>query len=172
MMHYETILLARLGEITLKGQNRRRFEQRLIKNMRYRIEKLGDFKIQQSQSRIWIEPLDARATDAIETAQEIIRKVFGVVGVSIVRRFPSDWEYLKKAAADYVSDLLQQRAYRSFKVETRRGNKQFPLNSQEISREIVAQFSSAIISFEWMSKRQILFYTSKSAKRCISMSIE
>ena len=47
------VLLARMGEITLKGLNRGAFEIQLKSNLKYRLKKFGDLKIYQSQSRIW-----------------------------------------------------------------------------------------------------------------------
>ena len=50
------VLLARMGEITLKGLNRGSFEIQLKSNLKYRLKRFGNLKIYQSQSRIWIEP--------------------------------------------------------------------------------------------------------------------
>ena len=52
------VLLARMGEVTLKGLNRGSFEIQLKSNLKYRLKKFGNLKIYQSQSRIWIEPKD------------------------------------------------------------------------------------------------------------------
>lgn len=133
---YDEIILARLGEITLKGLNRRRFEQRLMKNMAHRLRKLGAFQINQSQSRIWVVPADASAAAGIEPAMEIATDVFGIVSASVVRRFDCDFEMLKHQAVDYVRDALHPVPGTRFKVETRRGNKQFAMSSQAISAEI------------------------------------
>ena len=55
---YEEIILARLGEIALKGMNRGKFEGQLMRNIKWRIRDLGKFEISQSQSRIWIRSND------------------------------------------------------------------------------------------------------------------
>jgi len=52
------LILARIGEITLKGMNRTKFEQKLIGNLKRRLRLLGSFSINQSQSRLWIEAAD------------------------------------------------------------------------------------------------------------------
>ena len=50
------VILARMGEVTLKGLNRGSFEIQLKGNLKYRLKRFGNLKIYQSQSRIWIEP--------------------------------------------------------------------------------------------------------------------
>ena len=52
------IILAYQGEMTLKGLNRSKFEARLAKSIRYRLEDLGKFKVTQAQSTVFIEPLE------------------------------------------------------------------------------------------------------------------
>lgn len=136
--NYDIILLARIGEITLKGQNRHQFEKTLIRNMTRRLKKIGNYKVERSQSRIWVNPLDAEAMDNIERALEIVTQVFGVVSASEVRRFPSDMDELCAQACDYVETEIFPVRGMTFKVESRRGDKQFPLQSPQISAEVGA----------------------------------
>ena len=135
---YENIILARIGEITLKGQNRRSFERTLMKNMARRLKRLGQFSIHQSQSRIWVEPKDEAARGETERALQTVTEVFGIVSASPVRRFSGDLETLKAQAGDYVEREIQPRAGQTFKVETRRADKHIPLGSMEISAEVGA----------------------------------
>lgn len=137
-MEFDTILLARLGEITLKGQNRRRFEQRLMKNIRYRLKQLGEYEVTQSQSRIWIDPTDDAAKEHLDEAVNVLTDVFGIVSASVVRRFESDLDLLNQQAIDYVLEFLKTKSVQTFKVESRRGDKRFPLNSQQISAAVGA----------------------------------
>lgn len=133
---YQEIILARLGEITLKGLNRRRFEQRLIKNLAHRLRHFGSFEVTQSQSRIWIVPQTPEAAARIEEAMHTVTDVFGIVSASPVRRFDGGLDELRRQAVAYVRDEIKPRKGMTFKVESRRGNKQFPLGSQDISAEI------------------------------------
>lgn len=132
-MEEKDVILVRMGEIALKGLNRRKFEQKLIKNIKYKIEHLFSFKIYQSQSRIWIEPKESVSLKQLQKALSLILDVFGLVSVSIVRQFQVDMEILKHQLAIYLPTVVDTKKAIRFKVETRRGNKQFPIQSQELS---------------------------------------
>ena len=148
---YDRILLARIGEITLKGMNRHKFEEQVIRNMRHRLNELGAFTIKPSHSRIWIELgnsqgksiqpstpdlLDASDDELLRVALERVKDIFGIVSVSPVRRFPGGIDEIERQAIDFVSELLADGQPQTFKVETRRGDKSFPLESPEISERI------------------------------------
>ena len=134
---YQKIILARMGEITLKGLNRGKFEKTLLKNIRYHLQQLGAFRVSQSQSRIWIEAAQsASLPDDLEPILQQVAQVFGIVSVSPVWRFDGDMIQLEKMAVTYVRSLLADGCPRSFKVETRRGKKRFGLTSPEISAKI------------------------------------
>lgn len=141
MSQVQDILIARLGEIALKGLNRGKFEQRLISNLARRLKPLGSFQIHQSQSLIRIEPVSEQAD--LDAALELCCKVFGLVSVSKVKRAEVKEEDLLPFAYRYMKEKLEQEPPRSgkkwkFKVEAKRGNKKFPLTSPEISSQIGA----------------------------------
>ncbi|MDD2533652.1 MAG: tRNA 4-thiouridine(8) synthase ThiI [Eubacteriales bacterium] len=154
-LEYDQILLVRIGEITLKGMNRHKFEQQVVSNMRFRLRDLGHFNITPSQSRIWVE-LDTDDTESgfkeNSTRQlaviERIKAVFGVVSVSPVRRFSGDIKTIENQAIAYTKQLLADGHSRTFKIETRRGDKRFPMDSMEISNHIggllASQFSDLL----------------------------
>ncbi len=138
---YRTILLARMGEIALKGLNRGKFERQLMDNMRWRLKEYGAFSIVQSQSRIWIEPKDSKPDilEDKEIAEQVLNAVtlvFGLVSASLVRRFNGDMEDIKKQAVQLTADILAEHDYKTFKVESKRGNKRFPLASPEICMDV------------------------------------
>ncbi len=135
------MIMVRIGEITLKGLNRNKFERRLISNMRRRLERLGQFTITKAQSRIYIEAME-RSAD-LEAAMQAIQPVFGVVSVSPVWIFDGSFDDLLKQAVIYVGELIQDQTGKSFKVETRRGDKRFSLTSMEISSEVGHQIMEA-----------------------------
>ncbi len=134
---HQALFLARIGEITLKGLNRGKFERRLLDNLKRRLRPLGEFQITLSQSRIWIEQDNAARPIADLPARDLvlqaITSVFGIVSASPVWRFPGGLAELKNQAVLFMSEVLADGRPRSFKVESRRGNKQFPLTSPEIS---------------------------------------
>ncbi|MDD2214535.1 MAG: tRNA 4-thiouridine(8) synthase ThiI [Oscillospiraceae bacterium] len=129
------LILARMGEITLKGLNRGKFESRLMKTLRRNLHPVGNYEVFQSQSRIWIKPKDEPSREAIPQAIEAARMVFGLVSVSpaVSSLQPADTAGLLTGAVAFVRDYLQQHpAARTFKVEAKRGDKRFPWASPQI----------------------------------------
>ncbi len=147
---YRTIILARMGEIALKGLNRGKFERQLMDNMRWRLKEYGAFSIVQSQSRIWIEPKDVNpdVLEDKETAELVLNavtQVFGLVSASLVRKFSGDMETIKEQALKLTEDILAEHDYKTFKVESKRGDKRFPLASPEIcAREEMYVYSEKV----------------------------
>ena len=131
------LLLVRIGEITLKGLNRGRFVARLIGNMKRRIKNLGEFSIEQSHSRIWIHSLSGNPL--MKEVAKRLSSVFGIVSISPALEFEPDWETLVRVVEDYAKDILAGAGKRTFKLETRRVNKEFPMSSYEVSSELGAR---------------------------------
>ncbi len=128
------IILVRYGEIILKGLNRPVFEDKLIGNIKSAILKAGDAKVLKSQGRIYIEP-QVEDYDFDYALQKITR-IFGVVSVSPVLKIETDYEQIKATALKVAADLISQHGYKTFKLETKRGNKRFPMQSPEISADV------------------------------------
>ncbi|MBP5181320.1 MAG: tRNA 4-thiouridine(8) synthase ThiI [Clostridiales bacterium] len=136
------VILARMGEVTLKGLNRGRFESQLMGNLRYRLRQFGKLSIFQSQSRIWIEAKEEGNPyfENDEAAKELmvaVTQVFGIVSVSLARKFEGDINDIDYNAKEYVASYLEQNpSFKTFKVEYKRGNKSFPMNSPAICEEV------------------------------------
>ncbi|HHV29673.1 MAG TPA: tRNA 4-thiouridine(8) synthase ThiI [Clostridium sp.] len=128
------VILVRYGEILLKGLNRPVFENKLINNIKRAIHKLGKVSIIKSQARIYIEPEEENYD--FDEALSLLSKVFGIVSVSPVWKIDSSFESIKEYSLRMVKDLIKREGYKTFKVETKRGNKRFPMDSPEISREL------------------------------------
>ncbi len=130
------IILVRYGEILLKGLNRPVFEDKLIKNIKRALYGLGKITVKKSQSRIYIEPEypDYDFDDAIER----LKKVFGIVSLSIASKVETNFDVIKESVLEIVKNVKEKNNFKTFKVETKRGNKSFPMMSQEISCEIGA----------------------------------
>lgn len=122
------IILIKNGELALKGLNRRTFEDMLIKNMRRRLEPVGKFRFTVAQSTIVAEPEDEQ-TD-LDEAVERIGKVFGIAGFSRAAAVEKDMDVILRSAEEYLAPQLL--TARSFKVEAKRSDKKFPLNSPQI----------------------------------------
>jgi thiamine biosynthesis protein ThiI len=130
----KNVILVRYGEIVLKGLNRPLFEDILIKNIKKSLLGMGKINIVKSQARIFIEPEDGNY-DYI-SAIERLRRVFGIVSVSHVKKTETDFETIKKCSIETVRKILKSAEYKSFKVETKRGQKNFPMKSPEVSAEL------------------------------------
>jgi len=130
------IILVRYGEIALKGLNRPVFESKLIKNIRKALFGLGKIEVVSSQSRIYVEP-ESEDYD-IDDALSRLSKVFGIVSVSPVWKVNTDFEEIKEYALKLAQNLNEKKGYTTFKVETKRGNKSFHMDSPEINRELGA----------------------------------
>lgn len=126
------ILLIKNGEIALKGQNRHTFEDALMKNLRRRLKPLGAVDIKKAQSTMVITPLD-EAFD-FEEAVTRVSQVFGVVAFSRACVAQKDVTDIKEKTVTYLADQLN--AAKTFKVECKRSDKQFPLKSPELAREL------------------------------------
>jgi thiazole biosynthesis/tRNA modification protein ThiI len=132
----DKLILVRYEEIFLKRSNRNVFENRLIKNIRQRLENMGEVHVTCSQSRIYVESPD----DDFDLAEAVerLKKVFGIASMSIVHRVPTDFEIIKASAVGIVADLLSRYNHKTFKVETKRADKSFPLSSPQVSAEVGA----------------------------------
>ncbi len=126
------ILLLKLGEVVLKGLNRRSFEDKLTSNIRRRLVHYGSFRVYSKQSTVYVEPQDG-ACD-MEGAFAACRQVFGVIAVTPARPCPKDKDAMFHCAKNYLDREL--RAANTFKVETKRADKKFPMNSMEISQYV------------------------------------
>lgn len=126
------IILVKLGEIALKGLNRRTFEDILIKNIKRKLYKFGRFEVVSSQSTIRITPLSDDVD--LDDVADAVGKVFGIVAYSRACVTEKDLETIKFSAAEYLEQELSD--VKSFKVESKRSDKKFPYSSPEISREV------------------------------------
>ena len=131
-MNNNEILLLKLGEVVLKGLNRRSFEDKLMSNVNRRVSKCGNFRVYSKQSTIYVEPKDDECD--IEAAFESCKKVFGIIAVSKALPCEKDIQKIISAAKEYLAD--EMRAAKSFKVESKRADKTFPLTSIQISQQV------------------------------------
>ena len=126
------IILLKQGEMVLKGLNRRGFEEKLMGNAKRRLKKFGPFQVYTRQSTTYVEPLDGSCD--FEGAWEAMGKLFGAVGLCRARACAKDKDAIVDCAADYLGDKLL--AARSFKVESKRADKAFPMTSIQISQYV------------------------------------
>ena len=126
------VLLCKYGEIVLKGANRSYFEDMLCKELRKRAKKCGNFEVLRAQSTVYIEPQDDFCD--IDAMLCEAQKVFGIVAIARAYVCDKSLEAISEAAREFIAPEI--RNYRTFKVEAKRSDKRFPLDSMDLSREI------------------------------------
>ena len=131
----QRLVLIRYGEIYLKGQNRPFFENMLIKNIKKAIEPFGRPKVYKAQSRIYIENIqvDRMVLDRLS-------KVFGAIGVNPAWKTDKSLDSIKAMVNTVMEDALEKSTKEglTFKVESRRADKTFPIGSMDLSRDMGA----------------------------------
>ena len=133
------MILLKLGEIVLKGLNRKAFEQKLLGNVRRRLLGLGKFKVSCLQSTVYVEPESEDAD--LDAAFEALQDVFGIVKISRAAACEKDKDAITELAKRYLAEDL--RRAKSFKVESKRSDKSFPMTSIELSQYVGGELQEA-----------------------------
>lgn len=126
------LILLKYGEIALKGLNKPIFERKLLDNIKSRLDKIGKFSVRRAQSTVYVEPLDDAAD--MNQALKILKKIFGIVNICPVVKCEKNMESIARTAAECLAEL--DPSGKSFKVEAKREDKKFPLNSPQICMEL------------------------------------
>ena len=140
----QEMILCKLGEVVLKGLNRRSFEDKLISNLRRRVSKSGNWRIYSKQSTIYVEPVGDDCE--LDAAFNACRQVFGVIAVSRALPCAKDVQAIIDTAKAYLRDELS--TARSFKVESKRADKTFPLTSIQLSQQVGGALHQAFPNLE------------------------
>ena len=130
----QEVIIGYQGEMSLKGLNRNQFESALMKILRYRLKDAGRFNVWCGQSTFYMEPEDDNAD--LDLAFERVSKVFGLAAVSRSAVCEKDFDAICRTAEAYLGETLRQ--VRTFKVEARRADKTFPMDSPTLMRELGA----------------------------------
>ncbi len=132
-------ILLKLGELVLKGLNRRSFEDKLMGNAKKALRPYGDFRIYSKQATTYIEPKDD-ACD-FDGAYIAMTKLFGVAGLTRAKACEKNIPAMLETAKSYLGEQLL--SAKSFKVESKRADKKFPLSSIEISQQLGGELHDA-----------------------------
>ncbi len=125
--------LIKYGEIGIKGNNRHVFEDALVKRIKHSLKRLGDFTIVKERGRIYI--YCPSEYDYDETVS-VLQKIFGIVGICpVMESKDRDEESILKLCEKYIAEVYPERNF-SFKVESRRIDKEYPRNSMEVSADV------------------------------------
>ena len=123
--------LIKYAEIAIKGKNRYIFEDALVDQIKYQLRDVeGTFKIVKEMGRIFVY---AQSEFDYEETIEALKRVFGIYGIcpAIVLE-DEGFEALSKEVAEYVKNVYGDRKL-TFKVNTRRNKKSYPMQSMEVS---------------------------------------
>ena len=124
------VYIVKYGEIALKGQNKPYFERMLLGRIKSALKSISVVEMYRSDGVIYVEAAESESEDIVLSQ---IRKVFGIAYISVAYETVSNIDKISDTALEYIKNLLIQKNIRTFKVDTRRGYKQFPLKSPEIS---------------------------------------
>ncbi len=125
------IVMVKYGEIALKGLNKSTFEDILQKNIKRRLKDMGDFTYFRKQSTIYITP------ESDVDMDEVVKRLTYIFGIGAIQRsavFPKDFAVVAENAAEYLRDALE--CAKTFKVEAKRSDKKFPMQTPEIQQEL------------------------------------
>ena len=132
-------IIVKYGEIGIKGKNIYIFENKLIKNIKNMLKPIDKFNVYKEYGRVYVDLGDYEYDEVCEE----VKKVFGVVGVcpavKVLRNNEEDveaaYQKLKETALLVLEEKIEAGA-KTFKVESRRGDKSFRLTSQDMSIDI------------------------------------
>ena len=130
----DRVIIVSYGEIILKGLNKRFFEDKLVRHIRHSLNDIGKLNVYKQHSRIYIDVENYDEEDIIDR----VKKVFGIVSISPAYRFSVDFEQIKKQALGEINTIMEDRDVRTFKVISKRGDKNYPMKSPQISSELGA----------------------------------
>lgn len=132
-MNYKSFLI-KYAEIGVKGKNRYLFEDALVKQINQRLKRHdGGFLITKEQGRIYAEASEDYDFDEVIHA---LQHVFGIVGICpMVQIENKDYENLKEEVAKYIDEAYEDKNF-TFKVVTRRADKNYPVISDQINRDL------------------------------------
>ena len=120
------VVIIRYSEIHLKGNNKEFFESALISNLKLAL-KGYQFDFSRSNARYVIRNFDENQLPQI---LDIVKNVFGVHSVSVAEEVPSEYEEIRRAALEFAPSVG------TFKVNTNRADKRFPIKSMQLSAQI------------------------------------
>ena len=133
------IILLKLGEIVLKGLNRKAFERKLLNNIAARLKTIGNFKISCLQSTVYVEPEDDSCD--LEEAFEACGKIFGIISMTRASACEKDKDAIAQLAIRCLKEEMQNA--KSFKVESKRSDKSFPMTSIQLSQYVGGELQEA-----------------------------
>ena len=135
----KTHVIVKTHELALKGKNRPWFLRKLTENLRTAAEGAGVSKVWQAQLMIGLSLEDDSAWPEVKNR---VLDCFGVAKFFLAREFPQDLDLIQQA----LPALLEGYKFQTFRIETNRADKRFPMTSPEVNIKLgkfVEDFSGA-----------------------------
>ncbi|MEG0924198.1 MAG: tRNA uracil 4-sulfurtransferase ThiI [Anaerovoracaceae bacterium] len=135
-MNEQNIFIVRCGEVALKGLNKPYFEKMLVDRIRKNLKSFDNVEVKRYEGLIFV-----RTDKSIEKDKILkeISKVFGVASISPAIEAESELDAIGEAAVGYMNELIEEKGIKTFKVEAKRADKNFPVKSPDIGRIIGAK---------------------------------
>ena len=129
----EKIFIVRCGEAALKGHNKSYFEKMLVDRIKKLLKRFEKTTVTRQEGLIFV-----RADESIPSDEIIkeISKVFGVASISPAEETAPNMEDIFDTAAEYMQKLMDEKGVKTFKVEAKRADKNFPVKSPDIARQV------------------------------------
>ena len=135
MMNEEKIFIVRCGEVALKGMNKPYFERILVERIRKNLKNIKGSKVSRKEGLIFVRtPLESDTKEVIAE----ISKVFGVSSVSPAFEVESNLDAIGLKAVEFMNSMIENEGVKTFKVEAKRADKNFPIKSPEIAARVGA----------------------------------
>ncbi|MGL4361909.1 MAG: tRNA uracil 4-sulfurtransferase ThiI [Cellulosilyticaceae bacterium] len=133
----KNVFLIKYGELAIKGKNRYIFENKLIDIVRRNLKDVGKFDVKKEQGRVTVEPRDEQVD--VQMVIDRLTRVFGIIGVAYgTKKEEVSIEAVEELALEHMKALCKENKVLTFKVDTRRADKRFPMKSMEVSAHIGA----------------------------------
>lgn len=134
-MEGKNTYIVRCGEVALKGMNKPYFERMLAERIKKVLKKYEGCEVKRSDGLLLVYAPEKLPREQVMGE---ISRVFGVDSISPAVEVESDMEGIGKAAVSYMQQLIEERGIKTFKVEAKRSDKSFPVESPQIARRIGA----------------------------------
>lgn len=135
-MNEQNIFIVRCGEVALKGMNKPYFEKMLVNRIKKLLKKFDNVEAYRHEGLIFVRA-DKKHDPEMIIGE--ISKVFGVASISPALECESELNSIGDAAVALMMDLIEKKGIKTFKVDAKRADKNFPVKSPEIARIIGAK---------------------------------
>lgn len=125
------LFIVRFGETALKGKNKSYFEKKLVDRVKKILRKFSGVDVYREEGLVFVS---ANSENSQEELVEEISKVFGISSISPAVETNPNMEDIYETAVNFMMNLIEKESVRTFKVEAKRADKNFPVKSPEIAR--------------------------------------